>query len=147
MTVLALLPPATPTTDPRLEAALRLRERVFVAEQGVPLALERDALDAEAWHAIVIAESEALATGRLRLVSPDVAKIERVAVAASGRAAGLGRTIMAALEDQARQLGATRARLAAQETALGFYERLGYAAFGEPFVDAGLDHRWMERAL
>jgi predicted GNAT family N-acyltransferase len=37
--------------------------------------------------------------------------------------------------------------LSAQTHALGFYERLGYAAYGEEFDDAGLPHRWMSRTL
>ena len=35
--------------------------------------------------------------------------------------------------------------LSAQTHALGFYERLGYAAYGPEFDDAGLPHRWMRR--
>ncbi len=37
--------------------------------------------------------------------------------------------------------------LGAQTHAVPFYERLGYAAFGEEFDDAGLPHRHMWRPL
>jgi predicted GNAT family N-acyltransferase len=30
---------------------------------------------------------------------------------------------------------------------MGFYERLGYVAYGEEFLDAGIDHRSMRKAL
>ena len=40
--------------------------------------------------------------------------------------------------------GVTRAALGAQLDALGFYERLGFTAYGDVFDDAGIDHRMME---
>ena len=130
-----------------LEAALCLRERVFVVEQGVPAELERDAHDATAHHVVLLDAEVAVGTGRVRLIAPTLAKIERVAVDAARRGHGVGRRVMDALEARARSLGATTARLAAQESALGFYDRLGYVAHGERFWDAGLPHRWMDKAL
>jgi predicted GNAT family N-acyltransferase len=37
--------------------------------------------------------------------------------------------------------------LAAQMHAIGFYERLGYVARGDVFLDAGIEHRWMDIRL
>ena len=37
--------------------------------------------------------------------------------------------------------------LHAQTHALGFYERLGYTAYGAEFPEAGIAHRAMRRAL
>jgi predicted GNAT family N-acyltransferase len=37
--------------------------------------------------------------------------------------------------------------LAAQLQAIGFYERLGYVARGDVFLDAGIEHRWMDADL
>jgi predicted GNAT family N-acyltransferase len=54
---------------------------------------------------------------------------------------------MEALHDLARQQGFRAITLAAQLHAIGFYERLGYAARGDVFLDAGIEHRWMNRAL
>ncbi|MCH7511998.1 MAG: GNAT family N-acetyltransferase, partial [Chloroflexi bacterium] len=34
---------------------------------------------------------------------------------------------------------------AAQLPVIPFYERLGYAARGEIFVEADIEHRWMDR--
>lgn len=132
-----------------LEAAFQLRQRVFIEEQGVPAELERDELDAVAHHVVLLAGdgARAIGTGRVRLVNPGVAKVERVAVAADQRGLGVGRRVMAALEDRARALGATSVRLAAQESAIPFYLRLDYTAHGERFWDAGLPHRWMDKPL
>jgi predicted GNAT family N-acyltransferase len=37
--------------------------------------------------------------------------------------------------------------LGAQTHAMGFYERLGYQAYGPVFDDAGIPHRSMRRSL
>ena len=46
-----------------------------------------------------------------------------------------------------RERGLRVVALSAQTHALGFYERLGYAAHGPVFDDAGLPHRWMTKVL
>ncbi|HEX9180566.1 MAG TPA: GNAT family N-acetyltransferase [Burkholderiales bacterium] len=57
--------------------------------------------------------------------------IEDVVVAEGHRGAGIGRALLAAVLDWARQRGATRAQLLADldnAPALGFYDRLGWKA-------------------
>ena len=54
---------------------------------------------------------------------------------------------MRAIEARAAQRGLRVVALSAQTHALGFYERLGYTAYGPEFDDAGLPHRWMSRTL
>jgi predicted GNAT family N-acyltransferase len=51
---------------------------------------------------------------------------------------------MEALQDLARQQGFEGITLAAQLHAIGFYERLGYMARDNVFLDAGIEHRWMD---
>ena len=52
-----------------------------------------------------------------------------------------------AIEARAAERGLRVVALSAQTQALGFYERLGYTAYGPEFDDAGLPHRWMTRVL
>lgn len=54
---------------------------------------------------------------------------------------------MRGLEGAAAQLGLRAVDLHAQTHALGFYERLGYQAYGPEFEDAGIGHRAMRREL
>ena len=89
-----------------VRAALALRHEVFVVEQRVPAALERDGQDATADHAI--AEDEAgrcVATGRLVRLDGRVGKVGRMAVARSVRGLGAGRAVLAELERIATQRG------------------------------------------
>ncbi|MYS14106.1 GNAT family N-acetyltransferase, partial [Streptomyces sp. SID4982] len=63
------------------------------------------------------------------------------------RGLGVGAALVRAIEDAARGLGVTAVDLHAQTRALGFYERLGYTAYGPEFQDAGSAHRAMRRPL
>jgi predicted GNAT family N-acyltransferase len=56
------------------------------------------------------------------------------------RGNGLGRGVLLALMNAARQRGDHRVVLHAQRSAEGFYQRLGFVAEGEPFMEAGIDH-------
>ena len=130
-------------TEPaELSVVHELRRAVFVLEQGVSEAEEWDGLDGECRHWLAWAEDRAVGTARLRITG-DVACVQRVAVAADWRRRGVGRALMAAVEDAARAAGCTRVQLGAQLTALAFYHRLGYSAHGPVFDYAGIPHRAM----
>lgn len=43
--------------------------------------------------------------------------------------------------------GYARIYLHAREYAVGFYEKLGYECFGEPFTEVGIPHRHMQKFL
>ena len=127
--------------------ALPLRIEVFVHEQGVPQELEQDEYDADALHAIIMRDGVALATGRL-LVNDDArGKIGRLAVHRDFRGRGLGRAVLLALEDAARQRGVTKLALHAQCNAQPFYAREGFIVLGAPFEEAGIEHVLMVKAL
>lgn len=121
-----------------------LRVLVFVQEQRVPEELEHDEWDARSLHALAIdADDRALGTGRLL---PD-GHVGRMAVAADARGRGIGSALLRALLDAARERGHAEAVLNAQVTAMPFYARHGFVADGEPFLEAGIEHRTMRRPL
>ena len=55
--------------------------------------------------------------------------------------------IRAALAELRALPGVTRAKLGAQTHAIGFYEKLGFAAYGPEYDDAGIRHRDMALTL
>ena len=139
------------TTPDAMGQALAVRRAVFIDEQGVPESLEVDEHDGDpagvstARHVLVIIDGAPVATGRLLLHSAhDHAHIGRVAVLRDHRGRGAGRAVMLTLQAVARQHGYVGITLAAQLHAIGFYERLGYSARGDVFLDAGIEHRWMD---
>ncbi len=123
------------------EDASRVRTEVFVAEQRIPMDMEWDEADATAVHAVAYNRlGQPLATGRLLAHQAGAAKIGRMAVNRVLRGCGLGRDILQALMQAARQRGEREVLLHAQRSAEGFYARLGFAPRGEPFDEAGIPH-------
>ncbi|MGY1803930.1 GNAT family N-acetyltransferase [Blastococcus sp. SYSU D00922] len=136
---------ATPEDWPEIVA---LRTRVFVDEQGVPPEIEQDDADATAVHGVGRdAAGGVVATGRLLLGDDGTATIGRMATDAAARGRGHAAAVLAVLEDEARRRGAAAVELHAQVTARGFYERAGYAAVGPEYLEAGIRHVTMRRAL
>ncbi len=132
-----------------LEAELRqVRTRVFIEEQGVPTAMEWDAIDAAANHAIARNTlGMPLGTGRGFFNGAGEYRIGRMAVTAALRGHGIGRRILDALMDAGRAQGAQRVALSAQTSAVPFYLRAGFSTQGDVYDDAGIAHIEMTRAL
>ena len=125
-------------------ALLDLRGTVFIQEQGVPEQRERDGLDGDCWH--VLARDDAgrpIGCGRLTPAH----KIGRMAVLQEWRGRGVGVALLRELVARARAQGWPEVALDAQVSAIGFYEREEFVAYGEEFEDAGLPHRAMRLIL
>lgn len=134
------------TTD--LDTCRAIRREVFVVEQNVPEAEEWDGRDGAAIHLLARDDSgAAIGTARI-LVQGATGKIGRVAVLKSARGTGAGAALIRAALDELRALpGVTRAKLGAQTHAIGFYQKLGFAAYGPEYDDAGIPHRDMALEL
>lgn len=161
---------ADPALDRVRRAIADVRLEVFVGEQAVPFVLEIDARDflATTVHVLAVgADGAALGAGRLLRdpVRPGRVHLGRLAVRRIARGTGLGARLVAALEAAAPTAlapapgaGASGPAvpggagitvvLAAQEQAMGFYERCGYREVGGGrYLDAGIWHRDMARTL
>ena len=136
-----------------------LRSEVFVMEQAVPEELERDELDATADHVVALHDRTVVGTGRLvdgridvegrleRGSAGAVGTIGRMAVRASLRRTGIGRAMLDRLVERAGERGLRAVELHAQVHARGFYERAGFAPFGDVHLEAGIEHVRMRRDL
>jgi predicted GNAT family N-acyltransferase len=127
------------------QAALQsVRLPVFVVEQKVDAREEFDAVDLACQHILAEdAEGHAVGTGRLDAHG----KIGRMAVLPNWRKHGVGRAILTKAIELARDQGLARVYLHAQVSAIGFYEVAGFIAYGERFVEAGIEHFSMELQL
>ena len=123
--------------------AAPIRFAVFVEEQGVPLAIELDEMDEKALHALAFYAGDPIATGRLL---PD-GHIGRMAVLQAWRGRGIGGRILAKLMDAARARGDREIVLSAQVHAMAFYRAHGFVEEGAEYMDAGIPHVDMRRAL
>ncbi|WP_031404340.1 YbgC/FadM family acyl-CoA thioesterase [Thiomonas sp. FB-Cd] len=124
--------------------AAAVRTAVFVHEQGIPAELEWDAFDTNCLHAVVRNRlGQAVACGRLL---PD-GHIGRVAVVQALRGSQAGRLVMKSLMGEARAAGHAHVEISAQSAVAGFYRKLGFVSYGEPYDDAGIPHIRMRAAL
>ena len=126
------------------DALMAIRTTVFVEEHGIPEDLERDGRDATAIHFLATATGRgAVGTGRLLADG----QIGRLAVLAEERRSGIGRRLLDAALASAHARGDRAVWLNARLEARGLYERTGFEAVGEPFLEAGLQHIRMELDL
>lgn len=130
--------------DADRDALRAIRDQVFIREQQVPVEEEWDELDPQCQHVLARdAGGAAIGTGRLT----PTRKIGRMAVLASWRGRGVGAAMLQQLVERARELGWREVSLHAQVSAIGFYQRFGFQAYGEEFEEAGIRHRAMRREL
>lgn len=121
-----------------------VRRAVFIDEQGVPEALEWDEHDADAVH-LLATTGDGTPIGCARLL-PD-GHIGRMAVVPAWRGRGVGRALLAAAIDVARERGHSILRLSAQTHAAGFYVEAGFEAVGSEYEEAGIPHVSMQKSF
>lgn len=124
------------------QAALEVRQHVFVEEQGVPAAMELDKHDSDgsATHFIALNEGKVVGTARIRVGRGGI-KLERFAVEALFRAQGVGRGLVTqVLKYIMPKAGKTNIYLHAQEAVVPFYEKLQFEVVSDRFYEAGIPH-------
>jgi putative acetyltransferase len=125
------------TTDVRRpEAALliarlsrELAERYEEEDDGTGHFKPEDVLQPRSGFLLVRWQGEAIGCGAYRPLEDDIAEIKRMYVEPAFRGRGIGRRLLAALEECARQAGYARVWLetgTAQPEALRLYEASGY---------------------
>jgi ribosomal protein S18 acetylase RimI-like enzyme len=128
------------------DAAVELRREVLRRPLGLDFTAEQLAAEASQLH--LGAWSGGVLLGCLTLIVEDgAARMRQVAVAPRARDQGIGRLLVAECESEALRRGAASMTLHARQTAVGFYERLGYASRGGSFVEVGVEHRLMAKTL
>lgn len=123
-----------------------IRRKVFIEEQGVSEALETEGDDPECHYYLLWNGDQAIGTLRVKPLD-ETAKIQRVAVLQDHRGHGCGTLLLKTVLKELPQDGYSRAVLGSQVSAIGFYEQLGFKAFGPIYEEAGIPHRDMEIAL
>ncbi|MHC5279234.1 GNAT family N-acetyltransferase [Listeria kieliensis] len=137
------------TTEQMRQDALQIRNDVFVKEQHVDPELEWDEFDTDPETVMFVdydLDQTPLATGRFRTLN-GYGKVERICAQKAARGKGSGRKIMEAIEAEAKAQGVSKLKLGAQVTAIPFYEKLGYEVCSDIFMDAGIEHKEMQKHI
>ncbi|GKU81832.1 GNAT family N-acetyltransferase [Niallia sp. NCCP-28] len=131
-------------TEKELEDAFSIRRTVFVDEQHVPLEEEMDHFEKESTHFVLYDNKKPVGAGRYRLID-HYGKVERICILKENRKGGAGKKLMDAIEAYALSCRVPALKLNAQTQAIPFYEKLGYKAVSEEFLDAGIPHKTMTK--
>ena len=125
--------------DDEGETLKAIRFKVFVEEQSVSVEEELDGMDEVSTHFLASIDENPVGVARLM----PSGQIGRMAVLVPYRRHGIGALLLRAAVREALNNGYPEPFLHAQTHALGFYERNGFTAYGEIFLDAGIEHRAM----
>lgn len=129
---------------PEHQQTLRqIRSQVFVEEQQVPVELEWDGLDEGSYHWLAYQNEQPI--GCCRMLKDG--HIGRMAVLKTHRSEGVGAALLAAAVEKARSKGLYDCYLSAQTQAAEFYQKAGFTAVGEQYLDAGMPHISMRLTL
>ena len=128
-----------------LHAARKIREKVFIEEQGFEV--EFDNIDESATHILLTIDGDPAATGRVFPKEDGVYILGRIAVLPQYRGRALGKILVGKLEKIAKSQNARTVVLSAQVRVREFYEKMGYVTIGDPYLDEGCPHIMMEKAL
>ncbi len=126
------------TTAEELAQCHAVRRNVFMEEQGFEVDI--DTVDDHALHLLFLDDEEPIGTLRLFIEDGDW-HIGRICVKKAYRDKGIGRFLVQEALQKAKEQGqSTRAVLGSQIQVQGFYEKLGFVAYGEQYLDEGWPH-------
>lgn len=123
-----------------------LRVRTFVIGRGVPEEIEIDGKDPELLHFCIYEDGKLLAYLRAEDIG-DMLHIGRVCVDENLRKQGLGRKLLEFLFRYAKEKCYSAIELSAVDTAVGFYEKCGFTAEGDYYLETGVSHIYMKKVM
>ena len=131
--------------------ALKIRNTVFVKEQGVPYSLEMASPKDEAMSVhFVFYNDEGKACATVRLLMDEVHEnvtLQRMAVLKEERGKGYAAQLLNELLDFSKKHQFHKITLHAQLTARGLYAKFGFTEEGEIFEEAGIKHITMTQSF
>ena len=140
----------TPNTKEEFKAYYALRYKVLREPLGQPHGSEKDDYEPISIHFTAVDDQKGEIVGAVKLFEkePGVGQYSHIAVAEAYQHQGVGRQLIQAVEQKARELGFKKLGTLTRLTATGFYERCGYRAVGITGVLFGkLQMMWMEKDL
>lgn len=123
--------------------AFKIREEVFVKEQGIDKNIEIDRFDDSATHLILYCDGKAIGTGRFYFDGKDH-RLGRIAVLKEYRGKGLGKIITEKLIEYALRKNVEKIIIHSQKYLENFYKGFGFKSVGKVFMEAGIKHIKME---
>lgn len=132
-------------TTSELYEILKVRSQVFVVEQNCAYQ-DVDGLDEQSFHLFFQSEGQIQAYLRFFEKAPGVVQMGRVLTVTHGQGLG-GELLKAGIAEIKARLNPRQIVVEAQCYATGFYERAGFVACSEEFLEDGIPHVGMVLVL
>jgi len=129
------------------EEAVALRDEVLRKPLGLSYDPTELAGEKDSFHFALREGTELVACLVLKPLNEHCIKMRQLAVRESYQGKGVGRELVNYAESFAKGRGNEEIVLHARETVRGFYEKLGYEAEGDSFIEVGLPHLAMRKKL
>lgn len=129
--------------NPCYQDAVAIRKAVFINEEGIDPKDELDGTDEDKMHYVGYVDDQPVTTARIDMLAGNRVKIQRVATVASARHHGYAGQLIKQIIGDAQRSDVDHIELDAQLPAIAFYQELGFEPVGEPFEEAGIQHRTM----
>ena len=135
-----------PGTD-EYKQALRLREAVLRVPLGLTLTPGDLAEEAHCFHLGGFDGERLVAVLLLRPLDEQTVKMRQVAVHPEFQKLGTGSGLVACAERFAKERGFTKMMAHARGTTVEFYQKAGYTAVGDEFIETTIPHRLVTKEL
>jgi predicted GNAT family N-acyltransferase len=132
---------------PEYNQMISLRNNILRKPLG--LGFNEEELLEEKDHLLIAAfdEDEMLGCCMLCKTDEKTLRLRQMAVLDNLQGKGIGASIMNFAENLARDKGYNKIMMHARDTAIGFYEKLGYKITSDVFTEVNVPHHVMEKTL
>nr|AGF93404.1 acetyltransferase, GNAT family [uncultured organism] len=117
----------------------RIREKVFIKEQGISRDCDNDGKDEGATHLIAKLKKEPIGTVRIRNIN-NKAKLERISILKKYRNQGFGEKMVEEAIEYCKKKEVSEIFIHSLIDQKSFYEKIGFEPVGETFSEAGVEH-------
>lgn len=130
--------------SPLYKEAVKIREALFFKNMENSFDLIQDKLEVNGVHLVCLAHNEVVGTGRLN-IEDDASVISQMAIKVNYQKQGVGTIILKELIRFSKEKKVVKIKLSARESAIVFYQKFGFAAYGDkyPSNKTGITHQQM----
>lgn len=126
---------------------LQLRNEVLRIPLGLTFTSEELANEKNDIFIGAFDEDQIIGCCILTIIDYKSVRLRQMAVQKNQQGKGIGESILHFAENIARDNGYIKLMMHARNTAIGFYEKMGYNITGEKFIEANIFHHYMEKKL
>ena len=124
-----------------------LRERLLREPLGLQFTVTELEAEVDSYHLACYRDGILIACVVMKPVGDGKIRMRQLIVVEKYQRQGIGTALVAHAESFVRELGFQEIVMHARETAVAFYERLGYEKEGECFIDVTIPHFYMRKPL